>query len=215
MFSEEKIIASLASLKAKRKYPAYPGEILTALRRPKNVLEKLKRVLRSMGQNGTLIPSRRGKFRAYMLAGEDVRYSRNPDEKLKFELLAEIEILKAQLLQVAAEAKESSEVVRAVAAEAAGASGEDLESLDRRVFETIRRIARHRTSRCVHIREIREVLSDIPGSELDQSLERLGTSWKLELQPVQDATKLTEKQRKTALRVSDGTMVCTVAAPAD
>jgi hypothetical protein len=200
-FETESIIEALAGLKKKRKYPALPGEILTALSFPKAKAEALKEYLKGLGKDGILIPSRKSRYRAYMLAGEDPRYSSKPDNALKFELLTEIDHLKGKILEM-----QASPIPQRT---------DDTGGLEEQVLRRIAGLSRTRNRRTLDLWEVRRELPDLPPETLDTVLERLGTSWRIELQLVQDSTKLSAEEKAALLRLPDGTLVGAVAITKD
>lgn len=210
-FDTEQIIDALVILKEKRKYPALPGEIISALPVPKSRVEALKKYLQTLGKEEVLVPSKKGRYRAYMLAGEDPRYSRKLDNALKFELLAEIDQLKGRILEIQARAgtPESADLgdTRFQAA--------NLEGLEEEVLRRIAALSRSRNRRTVDLWEVRRTLRDIPPQTLDAVLESLGSSWRIELQLVQDGTKLSPDEKAALLRLSDGKLVAAVAVASD
>ncbi len=210
-FETESIIEALVGLKKSRKYPALPGEILTALSFPKAKAEALKEYLRSLGKDGILIPSKKSRYRAYMLAGEDPRYSSKPDNALKFELLAEIDRLKGDILEMQA----SLIPPEAGSDKARRKRTDDTGGLEEQVLRRIAALSRTRNRRTLDLWEVRRALPDLGPETLDTVLERLGTSWRIELQLVQDSTKLSAEEKAALLRLPDGTLVGAVAITTD
>ncbi len=198
---EDKIIEALGNLKRQRKYPALPGEIQAAIGTRKISDTTIKKVLGLMGKDGLLVFCQKGRYRAYLLGGEDLRYGKKPDEKMKFELLFEIEALKTRVLEALAQLSELAPDLEA------NAPPID----DNGVLLAIRNLAKRRSRRTVELWEIREALASLSNDQMDTSLTRLGTSWKVELQPVQDFTRLSPRQKDSLLRLSDGTMIVAVA----
>jgi hypothetical protein len=207
LFETEKIIEALAGLKKRRKYPGLPGEILTALSLPKSRIQALKDYLKRLGKDGILMPSRKGRFVGYMLAGEDPRYSTRPDIALKFELLTEIERLRGELLEMRANLIPPG----ASADKSRPSAAHDSGGLEEQVFQTIATLSRSRNRRTLDLWEVRRALPDLPSDVLDAVLETLGSSWRIELQLVQDSTKLSAQERNALLRLADGSVVGAVA----
>lgn len=216
-FETEKIIEALIDLKRRRKYPALPGEVCTALSLPKSQTAGLKEYLLGLGKEGIVTPSWRTasgrRYRAYMLAGEDTRYATRRGDlfKLKFELLGEIEGLKGQILELEANAQ-ADQVTDGVGRQE---EEREPESLDEIVLRKIAALSRDRNSRTLTLWEVRSVFSGLDPAKLDESLERLGSSWRLELQPVQDSTKMSPEEKGALLRLSDGTLVAALAVASD
>jgi hypothetical protein len=212
-FQTERIIEALVKRKKLRKYPALPGQICTAAEFPSAEIDALKKYLKDLGKGGILMSSRAGRFRAYMLAGEDSRYATKIADlgKLKFELLGEIEDLKAQLLEVLARghAEQPAQVLvkRIKVGEVAG--------LEDQVLQAIAELARKRNTRTLNVWDVRKVFPNLPRETLDSTLEHLGSSWRVELQLVQDSTKLSDEERSALLRLTDGSLVGAVAVAAD
>jgi hypothetical protein len=194
------VIRIVGELKKAKKYPSLPREIGAKLSAPKITAQKLLRILRQMELDGALIPAKKGKAKAYMLAGDDPRYARKLDEDLRFELLSEIEELKARILETNADIIPGAHPSPSLPA--------NLEGL---VLDAIASIARRNNRPAVDLWELREGLPSVPSGELDRTLEALGRDWKLELRPVQDLTRLSSRQRESLLRLKDGTMVVSVA----
>jgi hypothetical protein len=211
-FEAEKVIEALVGLKKKRKYPALPGQIRTALSFPESKTERLKKYLRSLGKAGVVMPAKKGRYVAYMLAGEDPRYSGKMDEALKFELLAEIERLKGEILEIqAGPARPEPSHEKKVQARAAITPQE----LEEEVLRRIAALSRSRNRRTVDLWEVRRALEEIPSETLDKVLEKLGASWRLELQPVQDSTRLSAEEKATLLKLADGTLIGALAIARD
>jgi hypothetical protein len=210
MYREEHIIQALSQLKKQRKYPAFPKNVLDVLKRPENEKKRLGDFLQGMAAKGIIRSARRGKHRggAYMLAGDDPRYTKTPNAKLKFELLAEIEDLKAKLL----ESRAAGSVISEKAPHADARRDVDVE---KRILETIRRLSKAHKRRAVDVSDIRRELKGMPASSLEAALEKLGGEWKIELQPVQDITKLSEGQKQGLLILSDGTRIGAIAIATD
>jgi len=206
----DKVIEALVRLKKLRKYPALPGEIGTALSVSKSRSEKLKEYLKRLGKEGILMASRKGRYGAYMLAGEDPRYAAKAENALKFELLGEIEELKARLLefQATAHMPEPPREIEQVKAD-------EYSGLEEGVLQTIKELSRSKNRRTLDLWEVRKALPKVPRETLDLTLERLGSAWLLELQLVQDSTKLSDEERSALLRLTDGSLVGAVAIAAD
>jgi hypothetical protein len=198
--ADQRIIEAFGLLKRSRTYPAVASEILGKITAPKPSVRQFGPVLAEMAKQGILMVCKRGRSIAYILAGDDPRYSATPDEDLKFQLLAEIEELRAQIVELRAQTAAGQP------AETPAAHG-----LDESVCAAIQRLAKKARRRTVQLWQLREALAQIPMAELDQALLRLGFSWKVELQPVQDSTKLSEQQKDALLSLPDGTKVVAVA----
>lgn len=201
---DRQVIACLVALKRARMYPAVPSEILQGIEAPKPGIRQFGPLLAEMAKQGILAASKRRRSTAYLLAGDDPRYAAKPDDKLKFELLAEIEALRAEALELTAH------VTATKPAETPAVRGHD-ES----IFAAIERLAKKTRRRTVQLWQLREALSAVPTAELDRALVRLGSTWKLELQPVQDSTKLSDQQKNALLTLPDGTAVVAVAMGSD
>lgn len=203
---DAEVIRIVGELKKAKKYPSLPREIGSRLSAPKITAQKLQRILRQMELDGALTLAKKGRSKAYILAGDDPRYACKLDEDLKFELLTEIEELKARILET--HAAMIHDVASAPGAKPVSSLPANLEAL---VLDAIASIARRNTRPAVDLWELRESLPSVPSQELDEALEALGRDWKLELRPVQDLTRLSSRQRESLLRLKDGTMVVSVA----
>ena len=210
-FEAEKIIEALAGLKKKRKYPALPGQILNSLSLPESKTEGLKKYLRNLGKAGVVMSSKKGRYVAYLLAGEDPRYSVKMDEALKFELLAEIERLKGEILEIHARPAEPELIDEKKLLKKATITPR----LEEEVLRRIVVLSRSRNRRTVDVWEVRRALAEIPGETQDKLLEKLGASWRIELQPVQDSTKLSDEEKATLLKLADGTLIGALAVSSD
>jgi hypothetical protein len=204
---DERIIEALGALKDQRKYPALPGEIATKIALPKSRLQELKKTLSVMAKTGVLTAAKRGRYGAYMLGGDDPRYAKKPDNKLKFELLEEIEELRARV----AEMQSSADLMEVTEADAIEQMPKDLSKVEEALLREIRMLSRKLGKRTLDLWEIREGFAKIPQHILNQILERLGSAWKIELQPVHDAGRLNEKQKAALLKLSDGTLIGAIA----
>jgi hypothetical protein len=217
-FDVDKIIKALSGLKKKRKYPAWPEEISSTLSSrkskigsPEAILKSLTTYLKGLSSDGVLMPSRKERRLAYIIAGDDTRYSRKLDDTLKFELLAEIERLKGQLLEMQA----TLTVSEPTDATRGRTRAEVAQELEEEVFRRIAVHSRNRNRRTIDIWEVRRVLPEVPPETLDKVLEDLGTSWRIELQPVQDSTKLSAEEKGTLLKLADGTLIGALAIASD
>lgn len=204
------IIDVLAALKQAHTYPASLEQVFKPLRLARSDLPAVKAIVGQMVADEVLLLVPKDKTRAYMLAGDDMRYAAKADARLKFELLEEIETLKGQILELQARGLSASS--GETAAPTISSDSNDDPVTDQTVLAAIRRIAKHNRRRSVDLWRLREALADIPRDQTDRSLERMGTAWRIELQPVQDSTTLSPRQKDAVLKLSDGTMIVSVAA---
>jgi hypothetical protein len=141
-----------------------------------------------------------------MLAGEDPRYARTLDNTLKFELLGEIDQLKGQLLEMGVSLTRPGTEQPKI---------DDTRALEEEVLRTITSLSRNKKRRTLDLWEVRIALPDVPRETLDPVLESLGSSWRIELQVVQDSTKLSPHEKGALLRLSDGTLIAAVGVTRD
>lgn len=79
------------------------------------------------------------------------------------------------------------------------------------IIETIKRISRLTGRAAVDLADLRQATPDLSRADLDAELLRLGTRWEIELRPVHDATRITDRQRDGLLILPDGTPIISAA----
>lgn len=205
----DRIIESVEKLKKDLKYPASPKEIAGSAGYEFN--SRFRSLLDGLVESGALQAHKSGRVTKYLFAGDDPRYARKADEQLKFELLEEIRNLRCRIELLPAEfaAKTRPTAPRRITAESPRERIPD--AIVERILPAIERISKRKKRRTVLICDLRAELKDLDSSVLEAALEKLGHDLKIELQLLQDGTRLNQKLREGLLRLSDGRLIAAVA----
>jgi hypothetical protein len=196
----DELVDALIALKKGRQYPADRTTIAKriGLTATKDFTEQIARNVK----DGVIVAAQAGKSPKYMLAGDDPRYAQKADEKLKFELLDEIQDLQAEIGRLSAiqDVESSSK-----------ADGSVAPAVNDRILRALVELAQKKKRRSVEIWALRAELNDLVPEILVEALERLGSERLIELVPVHDSTKLNQKQREGLLELSDGALIASAA----
>ncbi len=197
------LINLVSASKTKGKYPVKLSDLKKESTKLKVSAKELSDLLADLCRSGSLQEVKVSTAKAYMLAGDDIRYAAKLTEALRFEMLSEIESLKMQLQEAA---------LTSGVAKIGVESERDVEKIDQRVLNVIDSILNEKKrSRVIELSQLRRELADVSQETLDNILLQLGKERVLELIPVQDSVSLSQDQKAGLLKAPGGELVMSVA----